>query len=1122
MKRALTPDQQSAVEAVQGDLAISAGAGSGKTTVLSRRFVSGMLEHAQGAWVPASIDQILTITFTKKAAGEIAERVRRELGEELSATVARRIDEAWISTIHRLCGRLVRRHVLEAGVEPGFGQADQVEAELLMSRAFESAASALYESDDGVSELLEAYPYREVKSGILGLHARIRAMGLDPSDARVPSGADELESALLHVVNCAENLAEALEECNPTPAVVRNRDEARSHSSALAACAHDETPNCAALQEAVRGYSVKGIRDDRAKELQALVEEAHRNLSCVLAGSQGESILHGFERLLGEFDIRYRLAKKARGLLDFDDLQEGAARLFSQNPEIARVYREHFSMIMVDEFQDTNEMQMQVLDHLRRDDFCVVGDERQSIYGFRYADVGIFERVRSASANCVELDQNFRSHEQILSFVNGVFSRPELFGPNFMQLQPGRTGGWKVSLAEGASRVECILIDSSDADVKIGQARREEARCIAERVSRLLESGTAPGDIAVLVRSATNVPLYASALERAGHAVYVGAGQLFFDAPEITEMLALLRAIALPSDDEAVALVLASRLVRLSDDALFGLRESVGAKGRLFDALAAVAHGAESAARLPSIDAPAAVNAYRSISDLRRLQAELSLAEMVVQAAERFDFDLTLLASGPTGVRGWANVLKLARFAMAFEHADSADIGSFVEHMRLRQDGADREGAAATGAGSEAIRILTIHGSKGLEFPVVFVADLSGKATHAANPFLVQAHDSPAGRCPVVGLKLPKVAPYNGVATLQHVRFAEELRAREVEEEKRCLYVACTRAEELLIISGARALEKDPGNDYLIDWIRSALEDPQADGLVQVAGCAVSVRVLRSEPCGQEDAPIETPDRGAPIFAPSPETPQVQAEGRSPGSISYTAMHRFEACPYAYYVRYVLGVRDPQPDQTSESAGFGVALHQALQGITGGQDRGTALEAVNGRHSLTQGQRQRLERAVDAFMGSEVAIRALSGQRIAREQPMRVSLGETSLTGAIDLISWKGDVATVVDYKTGQSPEADASRLPAYKLQAECYALGAVRAGATAVSVSFVFVDHDAYTLAFEFDARDAGRIAAEIEARLELIRDGAFPHLEAFEAAACSDCPALGGICPIDFPKGR
>jgi ATP-dependent helicase/nuclease subunit A len=153
MRRRLTPDQTSAVEAVEGDLAISAGAGSGKTTVLSRRFSAGMLARPDGTWEPADIDQILTITFTKKAAGEIAERVRRELSEDLSPAAARRIDEAWISTIHRLCGRLVRRHVLESGVEPGFGQADQVESALLMGEAFDNAASELYESDGDVSEL---------------------------------------------------------------------------------------------------------------------------------------------------------------------------------------------------------------------------------------------------------------------------------------------------------------------------------------------------------------------------------------------------------------------------------------------------------------------------------------------------------------------------------------------------------------------------------------------------------------------------------------------------------------------------------------------------------------------------------------------------------------------------------------------------------------------------------------------------------------------------------------------------------------------------------------------------------------------------------------------------------
>ena len=183
------------------------------------------------------------------------------------------------------------------------------------------------------------------------------------------------------------------------------------------------------------------------------------------------------------------------------------------------------------------------------------------------------------------------------------------------------------------------------------------------------------------------------------------------------------------------------------------------------------------------------------------------------------------------------------------------------------------------------------------------------------------------------------------------------------------------------MISGARALQKAPEGGYLIDWIRSALGDPQDDGLVQVADSEVAVTVLRPEAVESDDIAITALDADGPIYAPSPAPDRVPSERHSPQTISYTAMHRFDACQYSYYVRYVLGLRDSSPVRGSDSVEFGVALHQALEGVIGGGDRGAVLGAVTRRHSLAQAQCERLKSAVDAFLASEVGVRALEGQQ---------------------------------------------------------------------------------------------------------------------------------------------
>ena len=251
-------------------------------------------------WDPAPVDRILTITFTNKAAGEIAERVRRVVGSELSAAEGRRVVEAWISTIHTFCGRLVRRHLLESGVEPRFTQVDEIAAGLLKAEAFESAACSLYGTHDGASRLLDTADLATLRAEVVSVHDNVRAMGLEPRDVLVPDGVDELDDLVARAQQSAEALACALEQCNPTDSVNRSRSRLDEWSAGLSACALGDADSCLRLIATCDDYDIKGVRGD-AKVANDTLRAAIQTMRSAAMAASFPDILEGYQALVVGF-----------------------------------------------------------------------------------------------------------------------------------------------------------------------------------------------------------------------------------------------------------------------------------------------------------------------------------------------------------------------------------------------------------------------------------------------------------------------------------------------------------------------------------------------------------------------------------------------------------------------------------------------------------------------------------------------------------------------------------------------------------------------------------------------------------------------------------------------------
>ncbi len=519
--------------------------------------------------------------------------------------------------------------------------------------------------------------------------------------------------------------------------------------------------------------------------------------------------------LLERFGDRYTERKHARGALDFDDLELNARALLQAHADVRESWAERFQLLMVDEFQDSNPRQLQVLAALDRDNLFTVGDELQSIYGFRHADVGLFRERRerlARDAASLELTSNFRSLPPILAAVKRIFS--ERIGEHFTALTPMRPQG-EGSEPANEPIVELLLCDKRGWEQLPGDEqlvgrppavpwRQAEAALLAERIAQLIASGEAQaGQVVVLLRALGDLPVYESALRRHGLPTLAGVGG-FWSHQQIGDLLAWLRALANPLDELALYSTLASPLVGLSSDGLALLARQAREHGRgVWQAI--LERSAELDALLPAEDR-GRLGALRELFVDERAGARLHpIPELLRRVIRATGYDTHVLSLG-WGERRLANVHKLIGMARGFEAQEGRDLRGFLDHVaHLEAALAGREAEATVGdAQLDAVRLMSIHAAKGLEFPVVCVADL-GREPNLRVPDLL--FDEVGGR---LGLRLQRLGDPESVSALAYEQLRDERRVAQEEEEDRVLYVACTRAENRLLLSGSVAFERWP------------------------------------------------------------------------------------------------------------------------------------------------------------------------------------------------------------------------------------------------------------------------------------------------------------------------
>ena len=1152
---ALTEEQLAVVEDRAGPLLVAAGAGSGKTRVMVERIVRAVIDDG------VEVGRILAITFTEKAAGELADRVRERFLELERYDAARDAERAWISTIHGFCARLLRAHALAAGVDPEFRVLDETDSAWLRRTAFEDALEELLDAQDGEEALGDLAPFSvaELRDLVVAAHERLRLQGAaepvlpEPEVADPQAACAQLASAATAFAaelggaatnTTVEKALKAIGRCVELAGRMPDRDELEAITVAKG--------NAKAMQTAAAEEYIAAV---------AAIRQAAIDAEALPALQRIDALLRAFAR-------RYAELKAARSGLDFEDLELRADALLASDASLRERYAERFVHVMVDEFQDTNPVQLRIIERVASGNLFTVGDEFQSIYSFRHADVELFRARRAELApqgRVRELSTSFRAVPELLAALRVAFAG-ELFSGDYVPLLPAKGEAEAATEAEtetaqltleglgegpqspvvSAPRVE-ILVTEKDRDagwdaIDLGDTlprdtvwRLAEARLLAQRIRELVDGGRSPGDIAVLVRATAGMAVIERALAEAGVPTYLIGGRGFWSQRQVADLTAYLAALANPRDDLRLYEALASPLGGASSDTLALLADAARPRSA-WDRLVAEEP-------IPGLG-PEEVERLRTFADRlqahRELTARLPLDGLIERVIADTRYDLAVLQL-PGGERRLANVRKLLRLAREFEAQEGRDLRGLVdlvEALAGEELGPDREGEAPVESEDlAAVRIMTIHRAKGLEFPVVCVADMGREPFTGGRDLLRLDRD---GR---IGLKLPSDGN-GGRPAFDWQRIKDDQQAEADEEERRLFYVAMTRAQEHLILSGALPRRR-PATREPLAWIARALVGDALERLtpedpVQVADRArvrcvlnapATVDIVLTAPAPEAPDPFAKSAQAA-AAAPTPLALEAPPPALPVSHLSYSTLERYGRCGYRFYLERVLGLpRVPAPPPPVEEGPRLPALvrgslaHILLEELdlaapVDPTDEALDLIAADRDAVLTPEDRDDLRDLVARFVASRLGARLAAADEVKREAGFSfvAGTGEDAVlvNGYVDALARDAEGTLIVDYKTDrlgdETPEEVVAR--DYRIQQVIYALAALRAGAPAVEVAHCFLERADEPVWARYGAADVPALEAELSASAAGIRDGVFPVSDRPHYELCATCPGRGTLC--------
>ena len=715
---------------------------------------------------------------------------------------------------------------------------------------------------------------------------------------------------------------------------------------------------------------------------------------------------------------------------------------------------------MVDEYQDINPLQeelvMLLTDNLNAANLFIVGDAKQGIYGFRGADIRVFNQTRKKmevmQGASIRMEENFRSLRDVVGFVNVFFHRlmddgnESEFEVAYQQLVQGRPAPAEVSAntPEAQGKTEIILGQKGDEAVN-------ENELIAKRVKSLIAEGFQVwdkdneklrriqyGDIAILIRSRTHLPDIESALLEAKVPYLTTGGIGFYQRQEIYDMWNYLHVLdGAAEGDVSLAAVLRAPFFGISDDELYEISRQ---KGNNFW------EKAEASLQSEPTGNPRLQMAMDCLKRQRELAKRIPVNQLLLTIVNDTGM-IGTLATGRQGPQRWANYQKLLELARNFERdADTPTLTSFIEFLRILIDEEPREGQAPVQLGGKAVNIMTIHAAKGLEFPVVILPGLHRAPQGDREPFIDEE----------LGIGFSPRSPDKDYAKTEPsivTVMKNRAKAKTEAEKKRLFYVGATRARDRLILAGSR--EANGNRSNMLEWLYTHLDVPDegsqclpveletySEGITSRNAFHLSIEVFRC----LDDIKVEDTKAEEPVSADMPEPPLRALNPRIIGdSYAVTELANYARCSMRYRLENVLRIPNPKHDASSEEDSYdeadapawdGTEMGRAVHSVLSRIERQTDVEKVE---SLIRGVSEAAVREhVNNFLNSKLGKTALASAETNRcEQQIHAELGEQHLlVGRLDrLFKDAAGQWQLIDYKTGET-----SDVAVYHPQMELYA----------------------------------------------------------------------------------
>lgn len=1063
-----------------GDLSrsyiVEAAAGTGKTTVLVKRILNLIREGEAG------LEEVVAITFTEKASAELKVKLRQELERALLhesnpppyerlAEALSDLERMQVTTIHSFCGSLLRERPVEASIDPNFEVADGLMARLLQREVWERWFERQMDGNDAalrraaIMGLKEDQLY-EIARGLL--ENREIAERLPE-----PRPLEEVEKAINRFIDTFKEEVSFLNSLKPycqnetdrAFLAIEGLDRMLKRLESISDREGRERFLCEerSIDSKTKGNKTNWKPDHHLIKVREHIDSIQKQLK-EIRSVIGDSLVTGLTKCLTGYLDAYQQAKRERNLLDFHDLLFFTKEMLKNHPEVRRYFRSRYRFLLVDEFQDTDPLQAEIVFFLSSDEkgakevewrevrvakgcLFIVGDPKQSIYRFRRADIEMYEEAKTCMGerHLLTISQNFRCAPTIINVVNRIFQdlikTPEdgPYQPAYVPLHFGRKPE-TVPPVHGTvllypPKAENMLMANAD------ECRRWESRCIASFIQRLVneekwevwdeaDQSFRPvmfKDMAILTRTHTPIPFLEEALRSYGVNYRVVGGRHFYQRQEVQQLLNVLQAIDHPNDRVALLGALRSPFFGVSDEELFLFHARGGAFTYLTDASGT------------DLEEP-----FKLLRELHANRNRVSVSALLKRLYEATR-GLVLFLMKPQGEQRVANLLKIGAIARALDERGLISFRSFVRWLSERQEEEDEEEESPTlERGDDFVRLLTIHKAKGLEFPVVILADLAHQKRDGRENIIV---DRSQGR---VGIKMG--SERHRFETLNFEELKQWENRRSEAEEKRLLYVGMTRARDFLVLPVFWVKEKKEGKKEVpsgsfLEYLHPYLVEPEdvPYGQKEQEMMFYDTHQLNLTP--EEQGPFQYPihlkkwDEEEIRFSLSRLEQWKEAQGElkrrgGAGRSISTAIEKVEEME-----------KDEEwetpPPGGGEGAIFGKLVHRLFEKVdwTKPQFLKKMAESEGRAIGATAPMIRKAEEMVRQALDSEILKRVIRSEGFQKEVPFAFKKDGVIFEGVIDLVFKEGNELVALDFKTDLvEPKGLDSKVEHYRPQVKVYA----------------------------------------------------------------------------------